>query len=109
MTQLVLLNPIEMEQNNSHLLFLCSCASSEHQMIMHKSEGNDQYPPEVYVHVHLVRRSFWYRLKYALKYIFGYKSRYGAWDEFILDSSHVKSLEQVIQHLNEKVQPTTSS
>jgi hypothetical protein len=57
---------------------------------MYKSDGTEWFPPEVYVHVHLVRRSFWYRLKYGLKYIFGYKSRYGAWDEFILDNSHVK-------------------
>ncbi len=98
---------IEMEQTNH--LFICSCHSTEHQMVMHKSDATDWYPPEVYVHVHLIRRSFWYRLKYGLKYIFGYKSKFGAWDEFILDSSHVKDLEQVIQHLKDETVQTTSN
>ena len=108
MTLLGSKNQTEMSQNNHHIL-ICSCYSTEHQMVFHKSEGNDWYPPEVYVHVHLVRRSFWYRLKYALKYIFGYKSMYGGWDEFILDKSHVKDLEAIIQHLNETVPSTTSA
>ena len=90
----------EMSQNN-HLL-ICSCNSTEHQMVFYKSDATDWYPPEVYVHVHLIRFSFWYRVKYGLKYIFGYKSRYGAWDEFIMDTSHIKVLEDIIKHLKDE-------
>lgn len=104
MTLLGFKNQTDMSQNN-HLL-ICSCNSTEHQMVFHKSDGNDWYPPEVYVHVHLIRRSFWYRLKYGLKYIFGYKSQYGAWDEFIMDDSHIKHLEAIIQHLKDEKVPT---
>ena len=56
--------------DNKHMLLLCSCYSSEHQMIIHLDEGGDMFAPEAYVHVHLVRRSFWYRVKYGIKYIF---------------------------------------
>jgi hypothetical protein len=89
-------------EDNKHILLICSCYSSEHQMIVHLQESGDLYPPEAFVHVHLVRRSFWYRLKYGIKYIFGYKSKYGAWDEFILDKTHVKSLLQLAKHLNDE-------
>jgi hypothetical protein len=87
---------------DKHLLLLCSCYSSEHQIIIHLDEGGDFYPPEAYVNVHLVKRSFWYRVKYAVKYIFGYKSRYGAWDEFILDKSHADTLRQIAKHLDDE-------
>lgn len=85
-----------------HILLLCSCYSSDHQMIIHLDQGGDLFPPEAFVNVHLVRRSFWYRVKYAVKYIFGYKSRYGAWDEFILDKTHVKSLLEIAKHLDDE-------
>ena len=88
--------------DNKQMLLLCSCYSSEHQMIIHLDEGGDMFAPEAYVHVHLVRRSFWYRVKYGIKYIFGYTSRYGAWDEFILDKTHVVSLREIAKHLDDE-------
>jgi hypothetical protein len=90
------------KMEDKHILLLCSCYSSEHQMIIHLDKGGDMFPPEAFVHVHLVRRSFLYRVKYAIKYIFGFTSRYGAWDEFILDKSHVKSLLQLAKHLDDE-------
>jgi hypothetical protein len=56
----------------------------------------------VYIHTHLVKKSFWSRLKYGLKYIFGYKSRYGAWDEFILNPNDADKLQDVVDYLKEK-------
>lgn len=80
-------------------LLLCECASSEHQMIMRYFE--DDLESTVYVDVHLVKKSFWERVKYAIKYIFGYKSKYGAWDEILLGPQHIKSLESVVKYLKE--------
>jgi len=77
-------------------LFICECSSPEHQIIIRYF--NEE--PEVYVDIHLVNRSFWGRVKYALKYIFGYKSKYGAWDEIILGPKHIKDLESVVSHLH---------
>ena len=39
---------------------------------------------ELYVYIHLTtHRNFFQRFMYGLKYAFGYKSKFGAWDEFI--------------------------
>ena len=40
----------------------------------------------LYTEVHLVTyHNFFKRLWYGLKYAFGHKSRFGAWDEFLFD------------------------
>lgn len=87
---------------DKQLLLLCSCYSCEHQMIIHLDEGGDFYPPEAYVRVHLIRRSFWYRLKYGIKYIFGHTSVYGEWDELILTHRHAKQLRDMADFLDTK-------
>ena len=80
-------------------LLLCECNSSEHQMIMRYFE--DDQESTIFVDIHLVKRTFWDRLKYAVKYLFGYKSKYGAWDEIILGPQHIKSLESVVKYLKD--------
>lgn len=80
----------------NELSFLCECSSAEHQFIIRYFE--DEYP-EIYMSVHLTKRSFWARLKHGIKYIFGYKSVYGAFDEFIMNEKHIKPLEKVVEHL----------
>lgn len=87
---------------DKQLLLLCSCHSPEHQMIVHLDDGGDMFAPEAYVHIHLIRQSFWYRLIYAIKYVLGYKSKYGAWDEFMLDKSHAESLRKIAKHLDDE-------
>jgi hypothetical protein len=39
---------------------------------------------------------------HAIKYVLGYKSKYGAWDEFILDKTHAESLREVAKHLDDE-------
>jgi hypothetical protein len=60
-------------------VLICDCHSDEHQILIHYDEDDR----EVYLHVHLASQGFWSRLIYAIKYLFGYKSKYGAWDSFI--------------------------
>jgi hypothetical protein len=104
-------------------LFICDCHSTDHQMIfIHEYEEeaikdeNDKYVldekgnvtytkkyPMCYAHVHLVSHSFWSRVKYGIKYIFGYKSRYGAFDEFIFNPEDAPRLQKLVDHLNEQV------
>jgi hypothetical protein len=64
---------------NKNELLLCECSSAEHQMIL-RTVGDD---PEVYIDIHLVSYSFWKRFKHGMRYIFGYKCKYGAFDEII--------------------------
>lgn len=76
-------------------LVVCSCGNNEHQMIF------TTFPDEgfVYAIIHLTKLPFLKRLKLGIKYIFGYQSRYGAFDEIVLDKYHIPSLEKVISKL----------
>jgi hypothetical protein len=40
-------------------------------------------------------------VSYGLRYIFGYQSRYGAFDEFIIKSDDVEGIEKIVKHLKE--------
>jgi hypothetical protein len=71
-------------------------------MIVNYSE--DEYPdgtkdPIVYIHTHLNKRPFWQRLKYGIKYIFGYQCRYGAFDEFIINPKDIDKIKDIIHYL----------
>lgn len=81
-------------------LYICECYSPEHQMIWNPSP--DKTEKNIYIHVHLVKRSFWGRLKYGVKYIFGYQSQYGAFDEIILGHEHSKQLLTASRYLDPK-------
>lgn len=83
-------------------IFICECHSTEHQMVVNYSE--DESPngvkyPTVYIHTHLNKRPFWKRLKYGIKYIFGYQCMYGAFDEFIVNPTDVDKLKDIIKYL----------
>lgn len=77
-------------------VLICDCSSREHQIIIeHDNEDN-----LIYCHIHLVKHGFWRRLKAGLKYIFGYKCRYGQWDEFILKPEHANQLRELSELLS---------
>lgn len=69
-------------------IMLYACNSTEHQFVFLK----DSDKKCIYVHTFLNNGSFWSRLKAGLKYIFGYKCRYGHFDEFILSEKHSEKL-----------------
>jgi hypothetical protein len=80
---------------------ICACHSTDHQMVILYSEDiiNGERYPEVYLHILLNKRPFWERVKYGIKYIFGYQSRYGAFDEMIIDKKDVDKFKKVVEHL----------
>ena len=84
-------------------LLICECHSTEHQMVVYYS--NDDSPISsynmVYLHIHLNKRPFWGRLIYGLKYIFGRKCRFGAFDEFIFNPKDADKLQSVVNYLKE--------
>lgn len=100
---------LKMEKNVDNMkkinreLFICSCHSTEHQIIVtyEDDEINGVKYPILYIHTHLNKKPFWKRLKYGIKYIFGYQSRYGAFDEFIVNPDDIVGLEKMIKHLKE--------
>ena len=65
-------------------LILCNCFSPEHQMIIfYDKEDNIAY-----IEYHLKPLSFFERIKHAVKYIFGYRCKYGDFDEMIVDDKY---------------------
>lgn len=82
-------------------ILLCECNSTEHQMVF-LYDTEDKEHKMVYVHVHLNKKPFLERLKYGIKYIFGYQSKYGAFDEFIFNPDDYKKLKDVLRHIKDK-------
>jgi hypothetical protein len=49
--------------------------------------------------VHLrTGRNFWQRLAHGIAYAFGKKSRYGAWDEFVLGPDQLSQIKNFIEN-----------
>lgn len=69
----------------------CSCDDSEHVIRFTYIEPVKDYP-ELYTEVQLRPQHFFQRVWKALKYIFGYQSKYGHWDCTILHEKQVKEL-----------------
>lgn len=83
-------------------LLLCQCYSTEHQIIIFydEDENNEGKYPVCYINIHLNKTSFWRRLLYGIKYIFGYRSKYGAFEEFIINPKDADKLQKVVNYLN---------
>lgn len=76
------------KDNFEEEIMICACSSTEHQIVINK----DLKDNIAYCHIHLNKFSFWERLIHGIKYIFGYKCKYGDWDEFILNERHAMQL-----------------
>ena len=76
---------------------LCQCHSAEHQLLF--TWWDDEDIQEVYMRVHLAKHTFWERLVYGIKYIFGYQCKYGAFDEMILRKEDAEKLQNVVDYL----------
>ena len=78
-------------------ILICDCSSEEHQIVIRKDQDDNM----VYCHIHLTQHGFWRRLLKGVKYIFGYKSKYGHWDEFIFTPKHVEKLKEITDILSQ--------
>lgn len=97
-TDQVLKETLSIKEAESEIL-ICDCNSSEHQIIIHKDSDENT----VYCHIHLVKRRFWKRFILGIKYIFGYKCKFGHWDEFIFKPEHSQQIQNLLEHLNRKL------
>ena len=74
--------------------FVCKCHSLEHQIVFWYDDEDDH---ELYAEPFLsTDRNFFQRLWYGLKYTFGYKSVYGAWDSMIFKDEDTEKLRQFL-------------
>lgn len=81
-------------------IIICDCNSTEHQMVIYYSEDDNENM--CYVHIHLNKRPFLWRLVYGIKYIFGRKCNYGAFDEFIFNSDDTEKLQDLVNYLKKE-------
>ena len=80
--------------------FLCACNSVEHQLIVTRLDD----APEVYVMIHLAKLGFFKRLWHAIKYVFGYRCRFGDFEEFIFSPEDADRLQSIVDHLKSSVE-----
>lgn len=78
---------------------ICKCNNIEHQLVFtyfteDKNKGIDSD-----VSIHLKPDSFWNRLVNGIKYIFGHRSKYGDFDEFIFNKKDADKLQRVVDYL----------
>ncbi len=72
-------------------IIICECNSAEHQLIFLTDED------DFYCQVHLsTYHNFFKRCWIAIKYIFGYKCRYGNWDSIIISREDICKLQKFL-------------
>lgn len=79
-------------------LLLCDCGRAEHQAILTYWPDEEELPEQlIYVQIHLrAWEGFFRRLWTGLRYAFGHRSRYGDWDEIVLNKATVLELQKFI-------------
>ena len=81
-----------MNDENS-LFVLCECASPEHQVILSSIFEDEPEYQMVFISFHLVTyRNIFRRVWRSVRYIFGYRSRYGDWDEIMINKKTAKEI-----------------
>ena len=67
-------------------LFVCRCYSIEHSFIVSSDED------DVFIEVHLAGLPFWSRVKHAIRYLLGKKSKWGDFEEILLSPEQALDL-----------------
>jgi len=67
-------------------LFVCRCCSIEHSFVISADED------DVFIEVHLASAPLWKRLRNAVRYVLGYKSKWGDYEEILLSPSQALDL-----------------
>lgn len=88
-----------MDYKNNRELFVCDCGNTEHQLIFSYDE-TDKEDDSLYVSVHLKpERNIFKRIWRAVRYIFGHRSIYGEFDEFIFNPHDADRLQSTVDYL----------
>ena len=83
--------------------FLCDCSSMEHQFSLWIDDWDTPEHHELLcLEVSLCQsKPFFTRIWLAVKYIFGYRSKYGMWAEMIIDLKDKERLLNIINRWGE--------
>lgn len=79
-----------------HHYIECACDSGEHTLRITSDPGDEFLP--LWLEIHLVQYRAWYaRIWVAVRYVFGYRSKYGSFDTVCLDAEQAERLIGVIR------------
>lgn len=83
---------------------VCDCGSMEHIIRFMWWNGTDPQDSVIYVHYFLQNNGFFERVVNAIKYIFGFKSKYGHFGEVLIN---IDKAEKLSDFLNEFINTKT--
>jgi hypothetical protein len=84
--------------------FECACFSDEHTLKFHWDADDNQLYTSVYLYHY---RNIFKRIWIAIKYVFGYRSKYGHWDCFIMQLKDAERLRSLLDRLVEGAKAST--
>lgn len=84
-------------------VIICECFSNEHQLMVVYIPGDDEFDfDSISFEIHLNPcYRFWKRLINGVKYIFGFRSSYGHWDNFLLKNEDCDMLINKLQKMKQ--------
>ena len=94
------LNMLELEQ----YCIDCDCSSVEHKIYLNVDKAGifDDNEPTIYVHYFLEAEVWYKRLILGIKYIFGYKSKYGHFGESIWTKKQAMQVKDILTKVYEE-------
>lgn len=88
----------KMNFNTKEHFIVCACRDLEHMMRFQYFADDEDIERIIYFETHLrTWRNIFRRYWEAVKYLWGYKSRYGEFDEVLMDKEEVKKLVDYLQ------------
>lgn len=86
--------------------FECACYSDEHTLKFgYDPEDNEMYTSVFLNQYHNVFKRIWV----ALKYVFGYKCKYGHWDCFIMRPEDAERMKGLLDKFSQGAKPSPTS
>ena len=79
-------------------LFICECHDLEHSFVISRIKDKE-IGNELIIEIHLNKLSWYRRIWIGIKYIFGRKSKFGNYEEVIINKSDKKRLLKAIKKL----------
>ena len=96
---------LEENTNNKEYIVGCNCNSPDHQLSIGWFIPNENDNcKEVYFSYHLYPFAFWKRVWYAIKYVFGWRSMFGDYEELTLFPEDVERMVGILKEAKEDLQ-----